>query len=101
MNVRSIMDRAVYSEWAILRYSQEPKLGRISVARKQQGQGVPLWRALVTHHPSFLPVTAAVRARTYGRVAGGCPARRKSRRCSARAPRGAGEVDPGADGCQP
>src|SRR5271157_4904035 len=60
MNVRSIMDRAVYSEWAILRYSQEPKLGRISVARKQQGQGVPLWRTLVTHHPSFLPVTAAV-----------------------------------------
>src|SRR5208337_3352463 len=60
MNVRSIMDRAVYSEWAILRYSQEPKLGRISVARKQQGQGVPLWRALVTYHPSFLPVTAAV-----------------------------------------
>jgi hypothetical protein len=60
MNVRSIMDRAVYSEWAILRYSQEPKLGRISVARKQQGQGLPLWRALVAYHPSFLSVTAAV-----------------------------------------
>jgi len=54
------MDRAVYSEWAILRYSQEQKLGRISV--NGRGQGVPLWRALVTglHHPSFLPVNAAV-----------------------------------------
>jgi hypothetical protein len=60
MNVRSIMDRAVYSEWAILRYFQEPKLGRSSVAQKQQGQGVPFWRALVTDHPSFLPLTAAV-----------------------------------------
>jgi hypothetical protein len=30
------------------------------VARKQQGQGVPLWRALVAYHPSFLSVTAAV-----------------------------------------
>ena len=62
MNLRSIIDRVSYSEWAILRYSQEQKLGRISVTRKQQGQGVPLWRALVTglHHPSFLPVTAAV-----------------------------------------
>ena len=30
--------------------------------RKPQGQGVPLWRALLTgpHHPSFLPVAAAV-----------------------------------------
>ena len=32
------------------------------MTRKQQGQGVPLWRTQVTgiRHPSFLPVTAAV-----------------------------------------
>jgi hypothetical protein len=60
MNVRSIMERAVYSEWAILRYFQEPKLGRISVARKEQRQGLALWRALVTDHPSSPPLTAAV-----------------------------------------
>src|SRR5271166_4510578 len=52
--------------------------------------------------PSIFPSShRGRRARTYGRVAGGCAARRKSRRCSARAPRGAGEVDPSADGCQP
>ena len=62
MNIRWIMDRDVYSEWAIVRYSQGPKLGRISAPRKQQGQDVPLWRALVTgaHYRSLLPVAAAV-----------------------------------------
>ena len=62
MNIQSIMDRAVYSEWVILRYSQEPKLERISVPRKQQDQGVPLWRTLVTglNQLFFLPVAAVV-----------------------------------------
>jgi acetyl esterase/lipase len=62
MNVRSIMDRAVYGEWVILRYSQKPKLEGISIPRKQQGQGVLLWRTLVTglNQLSFLPVAAAV-----------------------------------------
>ena len=95
------MDWAVYSEWAILRFFRKAKLGRISVARKQQGQSLALWRALVTDNPSFLPPHRGRRVRTYGRVAGGGPARRKSRRCSACAPMGAGQVDPSADGCQP
>jgi hypothetical protein len=58
------------------------------VPRKQQGQGVPLWRALVTgsHYPSFLPVTASGALALAGRVAGDCPARRKGRRCSASRP---------------
>ena len=62
MNVRSIMDRAVYSERVILRYSKEPKLERISIPRKQQGQDVAHWRTLVTglNQLSFLPVAAAV-----------------------------------------
>jgi hypothetical protein len=47
MNVRSIMESVFYSEWAILRYSPEPKLGRISILWKQQGRGAPLGRALV------------------------------------------------------
>ena len=67
------MDRAVYSEWAILRFFRKAKLGRISVARKQQGQSLALWRALVTDHPSFLPPHRGRRVRTYGRVAGGGP----------------------------
>jgi len=36
MNLRSITDRAFYSEWAILRYSPEPKFWRISMPRKLQ-----------------------------------------------------------------
>ena len=62
MNVRSIMERVFYSEWAILRYSPEPKLGRISILWKQQGRGAPLGPALVTgcRHRSFLQVAAAV-----------------------------------------
>jgi len=62
MNLRSIMDRVSYSEWAILRYSAEPKFGRISILRKQLSRGVPLGCALVSgsRHPSFLPVAAAV-----------------------------------------
>src|SRR5260370_28802731 len=62
MNVRSIMDRAVYREWSILRYSPEPKFGTISILRKQLKRGVPVGCALVSRslHPSFLPVTAAV-----------------------------------------
>ncbi len=61
MNVRSIMDRAVCREWVILRYSQESKLERINAPRKPHGQGVPLWRTLVTglNQLSFLPVAAA------------------------------------------
>ena len=56
------MDRAVYSERVILRYSKEPKLERISIPRKQQGQDVAHWRTLVTglNQLSFLPVAAAV-----------------------------------------
>jgi len=62
MNVESIIDRAFHSEWAMLRYSPEPKLGRISIPRKQEGQGVPLERAPVTgrHRSSFLQVATAV-----------------------------------------
>src|SRR5260370_1051201 len=62
MNLRSIMDRVSYSEWAILRYSPEPKFGTISILRKQLNRGVPLGCALVSRslHPSFLPVAAAV-----------------------------------------
>jgi hypothetical protein len=50
------MDRVFYSERVILRCSPEPKLGRISIARKQQGQLV-----LVTggRHLSFPRVVAA------------------------------------------
>ena len=56
------MDRVSYSEWAILRYSPEPKFGRISILRKQLSWGVPPGCALVSgsRHPSFLPVAAAV-----------------------------------------
>ena len=36
-----------------------------------------------------------------GALLAAAPLARKGRRCSARAPRGAGEVDSGADGCQP
>jgi hypothetical protein len=52
MNLRSIMDRV----------SPEPKFGRTSILRKQLSPGVPLGCALVSasHHPSFLPVAAAV-----------------------------------------
>jgi len=62
MNLRSIIDRVSYSEWAILRYSPEPKFGTISILRKQLNRGVPLGCALVSRslHPSFLPVAAAV-----------------------------------------
>jgi lysophospholipase L1-like esterase len=50
------MDRVFYSERVILRCSPEPKLGRISIARKQQGQLV-----LVTggRHLSFPRVVVA------------------------------------------
>src|SRR3984893_9387212 len=62
MNLQSIIDRVSYSEWAILRYSPEPKFGAISILRKQLNRGVPLGCALVSRslHPSFLPVAAAV-----------------------------------------
>jgi lysophospholipase L1-like esterase len=62
MNVESIIDRAFHSEWAMLRYSPEPKLGRISILRKQQSPGMHLKRALVTgsRYPSFLSVAATV-----------------------------------------
>ena len=39
MNLRSIVDRAFYSERVTLRCSPEAKLGRISISRKQRGQG--------------------------------------------------------------
>jgi lysophospholipase L1-like esterase len=62
MNLRSIIDRVSYSEWAILRYSPEPKFGTISILRKQLNRGVPLGCALMSRHlhPSFLSVAAAV-----------------------------------------
>jgi lysophospholipase L1-like esterase len=60
MNLRSIMDRLSFREWAILRYSPEQKLGRISNSRKQQR--VPLECALVTgcQRTSFRPTAAAI-----------------------------------------
>jgi hypothetical protein len=62
MNVRSIMDRVCFSEWAILRYSPEPKFGSISILQKEQGRGAPLGRALVTgcRHRSSLHIAAAI-----------------------------------------
>jgi hypothetical protein len=62
MNLRSIIDRVSYSEWAILRYSPEPKFGTISILRKRLNRGVPLGCALMSRyrHPSFLSVAAAV-----------------------------------------
>src|SRR4030081_3457959 len=62
MNVESIIDRAFHSEWAMLRYSPEPKLGRNNILRKQQSPGMHLERALVTgsRYPSFLSVAATV-----------------------------------------
>src|SRR5260370_4008495 len=62
MNLRSIIDRVPYSEWAILRYSPKPKFGTISILRKLLNRRVPLGCALVSRslHPSFLPVAAAV-----------------------------------------
>src|SRR5260370_8707311 len=62
MNLQSIIDKVSYSEWAILRYSPEPKFGTISILRKQLNRGVPLGCAPVSRslHPSFLPVAAAV-----------------------------------------
>jgi lysophospholipase L1-like esterase len=55
------MDSISYSEWAILRYTPEPKLGRISTLRKQRSAGVLPGRGLVTGccHPTFLSVVAA------------------------------------------
>jgi hypothetical protein len=44
------MDRAVYSEWAILRYSPEPKFGTISILRKELNRGVPVGCALVLNN---------------------------------------------------
>jgi len=62
MNLRLIMDGAFYSEWAILRYSAEPKPERITMPPKQQGHGVPFGQVLMTghRHRSFLQVAAAV-----------------------------------------
>lgn len=56
------MDRGFFSERAILRYSQEPKLGRISILGKQHGSRVPLGRALgaASRRLSFLPLGAGV-----------------------------------------
>jgi lysophospholipase L1-like esterase len=54
------MDRLSFREWAILRYSPEQKLGRISNSRKQQS--VPLECALVTgcQRTFFRPTAAAI-----------------------------------------
>ena len=54
------MDRVSFSEWAILRYSPEPKLGNISISRKLQS--APLGCALVTgcRRTSFRPIAAAI-----------------------------------------
>jgi hypothetical protein len=62
MNLRLIMDGAFYSEWAILRYSAEPKPERITMSRKQQSHAVPIGQVLMTghRHRSFLQVAAAV-----------------------------------------
>ena len=56
------MDGAFYSEWAILRYSAEPKPEKITMSRKQQSHGVPIGQVLMTghRHRSFLQVAATV-----------------------------------------
>jgi lysophospholipase L1-like esterase len=54
------MDRVSFSEWAILRYSPEPKLGNISISRKLQS--APLGCALATgcRRTSLRPIAAAI-----------------------------------------
>jgi len=53
------MDRVSSSEWAILRYSPEPELGRISILRKLQS--LPLGCALTgCLRTSFRPIAAAI-----------------------------------------
>ena len=51
MNLRSIMDRAFYSEWAVLRYSPEPKLWMMTIPRKLQVAAVVALAAVFTTLP--------------------------------------------------
>ena len=51
MNLRSIMDRTCYSEWAVLRYSPEPKLWMMSMPRKLQVAAAVVLAAVFTTLP--------------------------------------------------